>query len=138
MTEAAAPGAMRVGHTWTSLSPQFLKGAIAQIPKNCPRSFVGVLRQLALDFGVNVPCSHEQIRVAIVIEGGDARSPTDIASLNCHVRRTGYIVKTSLSVITVEAVGIIGEMGLKQIEMPFQLQWVFAPGTGACSSEKRM
>ena len=101
--------------------PQFFKRAVAQVAEDRARGFVGILRQLALHFRVNVACNHEQIGIAIVIQIDDAGAPADVTGIDCEARRSGEVVEVSLAVIVIKAVGVLGEVGFEQIEMTVEI-----------------
>src|SRR4029077_4272006 len=115
IAESTAPATVRFGYGWARLLPQLLEGTIAQGPKDGARRLVCVLRQLALDFRVDVAGHHEDIGVTVVVEIDDAGSPADVARFHGNASRAGHIVKISFPVVVVEAVGIFGEVGLEEI-----------------------
>ena len=121
ISEGAAPAAMGFGDTRASLFHQFFEGPIAEVPKYSARCLVRVLWQLALDLRVNVTRDHEQIGIAVVIEVDNSGSPTDVARFYPDAGGTGDVVEIAFSVIVVKAVGVVGEVGLKEIQMPVQI-----------------
>ena len=108
-------------HSRASLLSQLLELTVTQVAKQHARSLVRVLRQLALDFGVHVACYHENVGIAVVVEINDAGTPTDEPGLDCEQGGAGDVIEIPSAVIVIEAVGIIGKVRFKEIQMTIQI-----------------
>src|SRR5450432_1588317 len=102
--EGATSATVRRFHTRTGSLDEFFENAFAQIPENSARSFAGVLRQCSSNLGVNMAGYHEQIWKSVVVQVDDSGSPTHVASFNSQVRRSGRILKISLSIVVIKDV----------------------------------
>src|SRR5215472_1457606 len=121
ITEGATTAAMRIAYSRASLFHELFKCLVAEVAENRARSLVGILRQLSFDFRVNVPGGHEQVWIAIVVEIDHPRSPTDVARIHCDLRGPRHVIEVSLAVVVIEAVGVIGKMGLEKINMAVEV-----------------
>src|SRR5258708_36670141 len=63
----------------------------------------------------------EQVGEAIVIEIDDARAPADPASFNAQVRGPSSVLEICFTVVVIEDVSVIGEVGLEQIEVAIKI-----------------
>jgi hypothetical protein len=51
----------------TGLLDEFFEHTFAQVPKNDPRCFIGVLRQYSFNLGVNMAGSHKEVGKTVVV-----------------------------------------------------------------------
>ena len=92
-----------------------------KISEHRPWRFVRILRDLLLNLWVHVTGDHEQIRVSVIIEVNDTRAPAHVAGFHGNSRGGCGIFEISFAVIVEENVSVVGEMGLKDVEMPIQI-----------------
>ena len=100
---------------------KLLEGPVAEIAKDGARRLVRILRELALHLGVDVAGHHEKSGMAVVVEVDDPGAPADVARLHAEPRRPRHVVEVPLAVVVVEAVGVVGEMRLEEVEVPVEV-----------------
>src|SRR5262249_10908181 len=101
VSKSTTSAAMRLEHTGPSWFTQFFESSVAQVPKQRPRRLVGILRQLAFDLRIYVAGNHEYVRIAVVVEIDDARSPADVAGFNRDPGSPRYVVEVPLAYIVI-------------------------------------
>ena len=112
---------MRSGEFRPRFSGQFLERAVTQIPEKHPRALVRVLRKFLLDSRIRAAGHHENVRISVVIQIDDPRSPADVVCLRAEVRRVRHIIKITFAIIAVENIRVVREVRLKKIEMPVEI-----------------
>src|SRR5258708_28367963 len=115
VSKRASPTTVCRRYTRTSLLDEFFENALAQVPKNDPRCFIGVLRQYSFNLGVNMAGNHKEVCKAVVVEVNDACSPADVTSFNSKARGSGSVLEISLPVVVIKDVGVVCEVRFEQI-----------------------
>src|SRR5581483_2881310 len=78
--ESASAAAMGRRYAMSRSVDEFLELAVPQVSKHSARRLVGILRQLAFNFGINVAGYHEQVGVAVIVQITNSGSPADVAN----------------------------------------------------------
>src|SRR6266576_1609120 len=117
VSESASSTAVWRGHTWPRRLDELFEHALAQVPKNGARCFIGVLWQCSFHLGVNMPGNHKQVGKTIVVEIHDACSPAHVTSFNSKARGPGSVLEICFSVVVIEDVGVVCKVRLEYIEM---------------------
>src|SRR5205814_947381 len=96
--------------TRSSLLDEFLEHTLAQVPKNGPWRFIGILWQCSFNLGINMPSNHKQIGKTIIVEIDDACSPAHVTSFNSNARGPSSILEICFSVVVIKDVCIVREV----------------------------
>ena len=121
VAKRTSPAAMRRGNAGASSFDEFFKGLISEITKNGAGRLVRILAELSFDFRVNVTGNHEKIGMTIVIQIDYSGAPANKTGLNSNTSAAGDIIKIALTVIVIKNAGVVGKVGLEEIEMSVEI-----------------
>src|ERR1700684_1472325 len=96
---------------------QLLKMSIAEITKDYPRRVHRILGEFLRHLRENAPGHQEEIRLSVIVQVHDAGAPSHEARLHPEASGSRDVVKRALAIVAIEYTGVIGEVGLEDIQV---------------------
>src|SRR5580765_7401564 len=105
----------------SSLRCESFKRAISQIAEYNPRALIRIVRKLSFYLGIDTPGNYKDVRKTIIVQVDDSGAPTNKPRFRTNSGFPRYIIKTSVSVIVIDARCVICKMRLKQVQVSVEI-----------------
>ena len=112
---------MRRRHTGPGFVDELLEPAVAKISEHEPRRPKRIGRKLLLDFRIDAAGDEKKVGQAVVVQIDDARPPSHVSCLDAKSGADRDVVEVAVAVVPIQHVGVVGEVGLENIEVPVEI-----------------
>ena len=110
---AAGRGSVSPGPESLQISLNF---AVAEVVVEEARFAIEGAKIGGVDLGVDVAVDDEEIGPAVVVDVGEHGAPAERVGVDAEAGCEGYVGEGAIAVVVVEGGGVVGEVGLEDVE----------------------